>query len=141
MMSRLVAIVLLFALALPAARGDDWPQWMGPNRDAVWSETGILEQFPASGPKVLWRAPISSGYSGPAVAAGRVYVTDRILKPGATNPADPFNTTMKVESTERVLCFDAKTGKELWKHEYDCTYQISYPGGPRCTPTVSAGKV
>ena len=46
-----------------------------------------------------------------------------------------------MKSTERVLCLDAKTGKELWKHEYDCPYQISYPAGPRCTPTVHDGKV
>ena len=57
------------------------------------------------------------------------------------NPADPFDTKTEVKSTERVLCLDAKTGKELWKHEYDCPYQISYPAGPRCTPTVHGGKV
>jgi outer membrane protein assembly factor BamB len=42
---------------------------------------------------------------------------------------------------ERVLCLDAKTGNEIWKHEYDCPYQVSYAGGPRCTPTVADGKV
>jgi outer membrane protein assembly factor BamB len=126
----------------------DWPQWMGPNRDSVWPETGILKEFPAKekddpkcGLKVLWRSPISSGFSGPAVVAGKVYVTDRILAKGARNPDDPFDHMTKVASTERVLCFDAKTGKEIWKHEYDCPYQISYPTGPRCTPTVHDGKV
>ena len=44
--------------------------------------------------------------------------------------------------TERVLCLDADTGKEIWKHEYDCPYKkLSYPSGPRCTPTVHGGKV
>ena len=57
------------------------------------------------------------------------------------NPADPFDKTAKVSSIERVLCLDAKTGKEVWKHEYECPYQISYPAGPRCTPTVHEGKV
>ncbi len=125
----------------PLAKGDDWPQWMGPNRDGVWAETGILEKLPAKGPKEVWKVPVSAGYAGPAVAGGKVYVVDRVLAKGAKNPDDPFDTKQKVASTERVLCFDAKSGKELWKHGYDCTYQISYPVGPRCTPTVSGGKV
>jgi outer membrane protein assembly factor BamB len=114
---------------------------MGPNRDGVWPETGILQAFPKEGPKVLWRTPISSGYSGPAVAGGKVFVADRVLSKGAMNPADPFDTKTRVNSVERVLCFDAKTGMEKWKHEYDCPYQISYPNGPRCTPCVSGGHV
>ena len=46
-----------------------------------------------------------------------------------------------LQGTERVLCLDARTGEEHWKHEYDCGYTISYPAGPRCTPTVADGKV
>ena len=58
---------LLLALAFaPAATADDWPQWMGPNRDAVWAETGVLDYLPAEGPKVLWRTPVAAGYAGPA---------------------------------------------------------------------------
>ena len=47
----------------------------------------------------------------------------------------------RTQGKERVLCLEAKTGKEVWKHEYDCTYEVSYPAGPRCTPTVHDGKV
>ena len=137
------AALACFALALlgPPARADDWPQWMGPTRDGAWAETGVARTLPKGGPKRLWAAPVSAGYSGPAVADGKVYVTDRVLAIGAKNPDDPFDTKQKVNSTERVLCFDAKTGDQLWKHEYPCVYQISYPAGPRCTPTVSGGKV
>src|SRR6516165_6453495 len=74
-----------------SARADDWPQWLGPKRDSVWRETGILEKFPKGGPKVLWRTPIGGGYSGPAVAGDRVYVTDRVLAPGASNPRNAFS--------------------------------------------------
>jgi len=140
-MPRLWIFSLVFATLAPAASAADWPQWLGPNRDSVWPETGILEKFPEEGPKVLWRTPISAGYAGPAVADGRVYVADRVLAKGAMNPADPFNKKDRINSTERVLCLDAKTGKELWKHEYDCPYQISYPAGPRCTPTIAGDKV
>ena len=125
----------------PLAKADDWPQWMGPTRDGVWAEAGVMRTFPAGGPKRLWVMPVSAGYSGPAVADGRVYVTDRVLATGAKNPDDPFDNKQKVNSTERVHCFDAKTGERLWKHEYDCTYHISYPAGPRATPTVTGGRV
>src|SRR5207249_2872276 len=60
--------------------------------------------------------------------------------PGAKNPDNPF-ARETVKGQERVLCLDAKTGTEIWKYEYDCPYTISYPLGPRCTPTVADGKV
>ncbi len=122
------------------ARGDDWPQWMGPQRDGVWREKGILDKFPDKGPKLRWRAPVGGGYAGPAVAKGKVYVHDRVLAPGAKGPANPFKRG-KLPGKERVLCLDDKDGTVLWKHEYDCTYTVSYPAGPRVTPTVHDGKV
>ncbi len=131
--------VLCFVL-LQAARAGDWPQWLGPQRDGVWRETGIVEKFPAGGPPVRWRREIGGGYAGPAVAEGRVYVTDRQLAKGTNNPADPF-ARGTIPGTERVLCLDEADGKILWQHEYDCTYTIAYPAGPRATPVVSDGKV
>lgn len=127
----------LFAAALASAA--DWPQWMGPNRDDVWTETGIIEKFPEGGPKVLWRKPINGGFAGPAVANGKVFVTDYLRTSGDEKPAPTKRNELK--GKERVLCLDAKTGNEVWKHEYDCSYAISYPAGPRCTPTVDNGKV
>lgn len=132
--------VLVLLLAVPAVRADDWPQWMGPQRDGVWRETGILEQFPAQGPKVRWRAEVAAGYSGPAVADGRVFVLDRVLDKGAKPPKTDFDMSA-VPGSERVLCFGETDGKLLWKHEYPCTYAISYALGPRCTPTVASDKV
>jgi len=122
------------------SRADDWPQWFGPQRDGVWRETGLIAQFPAAGPTIRWRTPIGAGYSGPAVAQGRVYVTDYTLPAGKKYPSNPFGKD-EVPGTERVLCLDEATGKILWKHEYSCPYQISYPAGPRTTPVVSGGKV
>lgn len=133
---------LFFAASLftAAAGADDWPQWLGPLRDGVWRETGIIEKFPAEGPHIRWRAEIGSGYSGPAVGEGRVYLTDRLLSQGAANPADPF-ARGKIAGTERVLCFNEGDGKLLWKHEYDCAYSMSYPAGPRATPVIDGGNV
>jgi outer membrane protein assembly factor BamB len=113
-----------------SSKADDWPQWGGPQRDLEWREAGIVETLPAVDPKTgmlprRWTAKIGAGYAGPAVANGQVFVTDRL--------AD--------QNLERVLCFDAKTGKELWKHEYEARYSISYPLGPRATPTVDGDGV
>ena len=135
-------VSLLTAIALVgtsvAAMADDWPQWMGPRRDNVWREDGLLDAFSAAGPKVLWRTPIAGGYAGPAVAAGRVFVTDY-----ATDADVKIANFERKISTglERVLCLDEATGKLLWKHEYPVTYTIAYPAGPRCTPTVDGDRV
>lgn len=134
----LIFAMLAVATGVTSGRSDDWPQWLGPQRDGVWRETGILQKFPAGGPKVLWRAPIDGGYSGPAVVGDRVYVTDYVTTGDKT--ADP-GTRNELVGQERVHCLDAKTGKTVWKFEYDCPYRISYPAGPRCTPTVAGGKV
>jgi len=131
-----VAVLCLRASQLFA---DDWPQWMGPTRDDVWREQGILEKFPPSGPKILWRIPIAGGYAGPSVAGGKVYVTDFVRADGEFKN-DP-GARAELKGKERVLCLSATDGKEVWKHEYDCPYNISYASGPRATPAISGGKV
>jgi outer membrane protein assembly factor BamB len=127
----LAALGLSLPLAL-AVQAEDWPQWRGPNRDGVWNETGILQSFPAGGLTISWRVPIGPGYSSPVVVQGRVYVTDsQIARPTAR---------------ERVLCFDAKTGRNLWTHSYEVDYadwafDPKNPFGPRPTPLVSRGRI
>jgi outer membrane protein assembly factor BamB len=137
-----LAVVVLLALAGPMAgtvTADDWPQWMGPTRNDVWAETGVVETFPAGGAPVKWRVPVGGGYSGPAVVQGKVYLTDYQKQSG--DVANDPGTRTELQGKERVLCLDAATGKELWKYEYDCPYQISYACGPRATPTVAEGTV
>lgn len=138
-MPRLLPIFALSLIPL-AARGDDWPQWMGPKRDAVWREDGILDKFPKDfASRVRWRQPIGPGYAGAAVVGDRVYVMDRETdKPSLK---DDF-ARAAMPGKERVLSLDTKTGKEVWHHSYDCPYiKLSYPNGPRTTPAVDNGKV
>jgi outer membrane protein assembly factor BamB len=130
--ARRVVGLLALVLTTAAARGDDWPQWLGPKRDGVWREDGVLEKFPPGGPKKVWAVPLGGGYAGPAVAGGKVFVQDRRLATGATEPGNPFDRK-SVKGSERLLCLDAATGKEVWKYEYPSEYAISYAAGPRCT--------
>jgi outer membrane protein assembly factor BamB len=139
-MLRMVLTVGLGFAAFTAGRADDWPQWLGPKRDGVWRETGLIDVFPKNGPKKVWDAEIGAGYAGPAVADGRVILADRHLAEGARLPGNAFSTA-KVDGVERVLCFDSHTGKRQWKIEYPCVYGISYATGPRCTPTVDGDRV
>jgi outer membrane protein assembly factor BamB len=136
---RPTAIALLLALTVVSClHADDWPQWMGPQRDNVWRETDLLESFPESGPKVTWRTAVAGGYAGPAVAGGRVFVTDYVTEDNVK--VDNFDRKT-FTGNERVLCLDAATGEEIWRHDYPVTYSISYPAGPRCTPVVDNAKV
>jgi len=138
----LLPLVLTFAgplVALSSTRADDWPQWMGPRRDGIWREAGLVEAMPAGGLPVKWRAPVKGGYSGPAVAGGRVYLMDYDRPDGEL--ANSPNDRTEIAGRERILCLDAATGKLLWTHHYACPYAISYASGPRCTPTVADGKV
>ena len=124
--SRLSKAIFLAAACMAArAPAGDWPQWRGAERDGVWQETGIVEKFAGPQLKLAWRAPISNGYSGPTVAEGRVYVTDRVTQP---------------LEQERVLCFDAATGAPVWTHAYECVYEeVGYRDGPRASVTIANG--
>lgn len=120
------ALTLTLVFSALSARGDDWPQWRGPTRDGVWRETGLVERFSESQLPVKWRAEVSGGYSGPTVADGRVYVTDRVTDP---------------EQRERVLCFDADSGAPVWQHAYDCAYnRVGYEAGPRACVSIEEGR-
>lgn len=134
---RLFACVFL-AIGYQAAFAEDWPHWMGPQRDNTWQAKNILEKFPQGGPRIVWKTKVAGGYAGPAVVGNRLYISDY-----ATSADVKIDNFDRKESTgmERVMCLDASTGNELWKQEYPVKYSISYPAGPRCTPVVEGGRV
>jgi len=138
----LVALLGLVAAAVgaPRAAADDWPHWQGPRSDGIWREQGILDTFPAGGPPVRWRAAIGAGYSSPAIAAGRVFILDRPGSETRGNPGGALDRSAQA-GRERVLCLDEQDGRILWQHEYECPYFISYPAGPRASPTVAGNRV
>ncbi|NUQ62959.1 MAG: PQQ-like beta-propeller repeat protein [Pirellulales bacterium] len=119
-------IVLWAAHIIHPVFAQEWPQWRGPNRDGVWTETGVVDKFDSAEVPLKWRVQVSSGYSGPTVATGRVYVTDRVTEP---------------KEIERVHCFDWQTGRQIWSHTYDCAYgSIGYQAGPRASVLVENGR-
>ncbi|HKQ61474.1 MAG TPA: PQQ-binding-like beta-propeller repeat protein [Candidatus Polarisedimenticolaceae bacterium] len=123
---RQAARCLVVPLAVAATAGAfavDWPQFRGPNRDGVSTETGLLKSWPETGPKVLWRAALGEGYSGLAVVRGRLY------------------TAVGQGSDELVLCLDAAGGKELWRTRIDAKWLDDQGNGPRSTPTVDGAMV
>jgi outer membrane protein assembly factor BamB len=130
--STLTVLWVLVGVGAVPTFADDWPQWLGATRDGVWREQGVVGSLdPAKPPTALWRAKVGGGYAGPAVAGGRVLVTDFI----------PSEKPTSREGTERVLCLDESSGKEIWKHEYACRYGVDYGAGPRATPTVDGDRV
>jgi outer membrane protein assembly factor BamB len=115
----ILAISAMFTFAASAA---DWPQWRGANRDGISKETGLLKEWPKEGPKLLWHEKeIGSGYSTPAVVAGRVYVMS--------------NEGM---DKEYVQAIDAKNGKQFWATPVGKVGKNDGPQYPaaRSTPTV-----
>ncbi|PYR53368.1 MAG: pyrrolo-quinoline quinone, partial [Acidobacteria bacterium] len=135
LMSSLMAVraalwaAIFMTVTVAVSRADDWPEIRGKGRLGEWNETGILDKFPEGGLKVLWRTPIRAGYSGPAVADGRVFVLDYV-------------ETQRPRGTERAVALDQKTGKILWTREWPVDYRgISWPVGPRATPTVDGDRV
>jgi outer membrane protein assembly factor BamB len=133
-----VAIILNW-IAVPAlvspCVADDWPQYMGPTRDGVFRETGIVDSIPAEGLPVKWRVPVHGGYAGPAVVGNRIFMMDYDRTAGEL----VVKPTKRPEQSgiERVLCLDADSGNEIWSWQYECDYRIAYPAGPRATPTVT----
>ena len=111
------------------ALAEDWPEWRGAGRSGIWKESDILDKFPEKGLTATWRTPIHAGFAGPAVAGGRVFVTD-------------FERSSGLKGIERALCLDEKSGKIIWTHAWDADYgKMSYPVGPRATPTVDGDRV
>jgi outer membrane protein assembly factor BamB len=96
----------------------DWPQFLGPNRNSTSTQKGILKTWPASGPEVLWTTNVGPGFGGSVIKDGKAYLLDRDDKIG-----------------DIMRCFDMKTGKELWKFGYEAPMSVEFPGS-RSVPAV-----
>ena len=113
--SALLLVVLIISVH---AYSQDWPQFLGPERNSTSPQENLLRSWPESGPDVLWTADLGIGYGGPVVKDGNIYLLDRDNAVG-----------------DKMRCFDLNTGKELWKFEYDAAGEVMFPGS-RSVPIV-----
>jgi outer membrane protein assembly factor BamB len=122
-MVRSIWFFIVSVWAVTAVRAADWPNWRGPDHNGVSSESNWLDHWPTAGPAVVWKASVGTGFSSFCVAQGRVY------------------TAGNAENTDTLLCFDADTGRELWKYAYRAELGDKYfEGGPAATAAVEAGR-
>jgi outer membrane protein assembly factor BamB len=116
------------ARAQDAPRGSqtpapEWPQFLGPSRNGISTETGLLDAIPSEGPKVLWRAPGGIGMSGLAISRGRLV------------------TLVQKEGQQWLVALDAQTGKPQWQAPLAPEYRNAMGNGPRATPAIAGTRV
>jgi outer membrane protein assembly factor BamB len=110
------AILILISIS---ALGGDWPQFRGPDRSNISSETGLLRSWPAGGPKVLWKTPVCEGYAGAAIKGGRIYLNDYNLE----------------KKEHLVRCISLATGKDIWQWSYPIEVRPNH-GITRTVPAI-----
>jgi len=117
-----VGLCLLLVLS---ASGSDWPQLLGPTRDAVYSGPALAQEWPADGPPILWKIEVGEGYSNPIVGENRLIVCHRL------------GTNLVVD------CLDPRNGQKHWSFMHGMKFQDGayFDSGPRPTPTIRGGKV
>ena len=116
-MKNLLILVLSISFC-SLAIAEDWPQYMGPDRNSFSPQKGIFRSWPESGPEILWTAKVGKGNGGPVVKNGKVYLLDR------DNEVGDF-----------MRCFSLESGEELWKFGYDSPGEVRFPGS-RSVPYV-----
>lgn len=122
MMTQL-AVLITLAL-IPRVVAGDWAQWRGPTRDGISTESGWTTNWPAGGPKVLWKQSFGAGCSSFTVAGNRAY------------------TMGHQNGTDTVYCLDVVSGKTLWRHSYPSELDPNmFEGGPTCTPAIDGTRI
>jgi outer membrane protein assembly factor BamB len=118
----IIPLFLLYLFAGPVL-GQDWPQFLGPERNSTSPQQNLLRSWPESGPEILWTTEVGKGFGGPVIKDGKVYLLDRDDKTG-----------------DIMRCFDFNNGEELWSYRYDAPGTFSFPGS-RSVPTIDGNRV
>ncbi|MCX6852660.1 MAG: PQQ-like beta-propeller repeat protein [Verrucomicrobia bacterium] len=115
-----------FLISTLSSAAEDWPRWRGPNADGAWNPKDIPSDFARKEPERLWKKEISAGFGGVTASSGRGYVMDRFKTP---------------KEIERILCFDAESGTNIWQHSWEVSYgSMEYGTGPRSSVNITDGK-
>lgn len=120
-----VAAFAVVALSGSPRAGVDWPQFLGPTRDGVYSGTPLADTWPAGGPRKMWEKRIGQGLAGVVVAGERLILFHR------------------VGNEEVVEALDAKTGNAGWRYGYRTGYRddFGFDEGPRAVPVAAGNRV
>ena len=121
--SKMYILVVVLLVCIANIYAQDWPQYLGPNRDSKSDQKGLLHTWPENGPEVLWTVDVGIGFGGPVVKDGKVYLLDRIEEVG-----------------DNMRCFDLSNGKELWNFAYDAPGSVQYPGS-RSVPAIDSNHI
>ena len=119
----IIATAFLLVAFATRLNAQDWPQFLGPERNSTSPQKGILRTWPETGPEVLWTDSIGIGYGGPVVKDGKVYLLDRDDKVG-----------------DNLRCFELSTGKELWNFAYDAPGEVMFTGS-RSVPAIDGNYI
>jgi len=121
--SKIFIPVFVLVVCLANVYAQDWPQYLGPNRNSLSAQKGILRSWPPNGPEVLWTIDVGIGFGGPVVKDGKAYLLDRDDEVG-----------------DNLRCFDLSSGKELWDFGYEAPGTVMFPGS-RSVPTLDGNYV
>jgi len=118
-----LTVAILVSLGL-FTRAEDWPQWRGPTRDGISREKGWLDQFPDQGPLIAWKTTVGLGFSSIVVGNTRAY------------------TAGHADGSDTIFCFDATSGKEIWKQSYPSELGDKFfEGGTTGSPTLDGNRL
>src|SRR5438309_9302711 len=103
----------------------DWPQFLGPTRNGIYAGNDLAASWPSAGPRLVWQKKVGQGFSGPAVASGKLILFHRL------------------DDKETVECLDSKTGTSRWTFDYPTKYRddFGFDEGPRATPAIADNRV
>ncbi len=121
--SKVLIPVAFLIVCMLNVNAQNWPQYLGPNRNSTSPQKGILRSWPENGPEVLWTVDVGIGFGGPVVKDGKVYLLDRDDRVG-----------------DKMRCFDLSSGEELWNFGYEAPGSVMFPGS-RSVPAIDGNYV
>ena len=121
--SKIFTLMVILFVCIVNVYAQDWPQYLGPERNSTSTQEGILRSWPENGPEVLWAVDVGIGFGGSVVKDGKVYLLDRDDEVG-----------------DNLRCFDLSNGNELWNFGYEAPGSVMFPGS-RSVPTLDGNHV
>lgn len=120
---KILMVLILPIISTFIINAQDWPQFLGPERNSTSPQKGLLRSWPEKGPEVLWNVNVGPGFGGPVIKDGKVYLLDRDDNTG-----------------DILRCLDFSNGKELWRFSYNSPGTVSYPGS-RSVPSLDGTRI